>query len=256
MMKQAWRSYLASLNLRNIKKINAEKTPSWFLVFYWLFFFPANIVSNSTETGLHYGVYIAYLIVKLLPLLLLMWSNVVDKLSIPKALYLSPMRVEEREEYVRGLMMIKILTPAVFSILLQIVWGCFFEFNILQMILVAFLYISIGIASYIASDLINKYNRNISPAVRDKNGEPKDAWLNVVTCIISILFLIGLEVRDLVNNATFSEASIFENVVLYGTLSIILIMDIVIMKTRYTAAIIDRCDYEIAFKILPKKKKK
>lgn len=252
MLRQAWRSYLASLNPRNIKKVNAEKKPSWFLIFYWLFFFPAHIVSNSTETGLHYSVYIAYFIVKLLPLLLLMWSNMVDKLSMSKALYLSPMRVEEREEYIRGLMMIKILTPAVFSILLQMIWGYFFGFNILQVLLVAFLYISIGIASYIASDLINRYNRNISPAVRDKNGEAKDAWLNVVTLIISILFLIGLEVRDLANNATFSEASLFENVVLYGALSMILIMDIVIMKTGYTASIKDRCNYEIAFKIIPK----
>ena len=256
MWKQAWRSYVASLHPRNMKKAHRENNAPWFLIIYWACYFPASIVSTSSEDRVHYGVYIAYFFVKLLPLFFLMWSNTVDKLSMPKAIYLSPMKRKERETYIHSLMIIKIVAPAILAIVLYSIWGCFYRFNLLQMLLVGFLYITIGIGSYVASDLVNKYDRHIVLAVRDKKGEPKDAWSNGFVMVVGILFLIALEVKDLENGWISSNGNIVENILLYGLVLLLLIMDIHIVRTRYIAAVQDRCDYEIAFKIFPEKKKR
>lgn len=254
MFKQAFRSYLASLHPGNIKKVNMENRPSWFLMFYWICYFPASIVSTSSENRIHYGLCIAYFFVKLLPLFFMMWSSMTYKLVMPKAIYLSPMKYKERETYIQSLLIIKIMVPSILAIILYCIFGCFYRMNILQMLLVGFLYITIGIGSTVSSDLVNKYDRHIVPAVRDKTGEPKDAWLNIVVMVIGILFLIGLEIKDLENGISFSNGSIFENILLFGIVILLLIMDIRIIKTRYAAVVQDRCDYEIAFRIFSAKK--
>lgn len=254
MLKQAWRSYLASLHPRNIKKIKKQQSSSYFLMFYWVVVSPVYIMNTGEDDFVQAGIKMGYLITKMLPFLLLAWSNIVDKLSVPKAMYFTPMKTEEREEYVKCLLAIKIAMPAMFSFVIEMVASIFFDISILQIVLIVFLYITIGIATYVCSDLVNKHKRHITMAVRDKNGEPKDAWLNIFAFIISILILIGLEIVDFANGASFKVNSIVEGVILYGLLIELLIADIVILKTRYTASIKDRCNYEIAFKILPEKK--
>ena len=215
---------------------------------------PVYIMNTEEADFAEAGIKMAYFIMKMLPLLLLAWSNMVDKLSVPKAMYFTPMKTEEREKYVKYLSAIKIAVPVMFSFVTEMVASFFFDISILQIVLVVFLYGTIGIATYGCSDLVNKHKRYITMAVRDKNGEPKDAWLNIFALVISVLMLIGLEIIDFSNGASFEVNSIAEGVILYGLLIQLLIADIVIIKTRYTASIKDRCNYEIAFKILPEKK--
>lgn len=243
MWKQAWKSYLASLHPRNYKKINAEKSMPWFAAAYWLIFNP---MIGANEGRYDYGTYFGFLIIKAIPILVLCWSNAVSRLSVPKALYLTPMKQEERMEYLRCLMLIKITVPTILSIILNLILGLFIENNVLFTGLIAFIYISIGIGSYMCSDLVNKYNRHISKAVRDKNGEPKDAWLNGFVTFIGIVLLVGLEAADLKGQIRITGEDMLPTAVIGSIVLILLICDVVIAKTRYKAALQDFCDYEVA----------
>lgn len=253
MLKQAWRSYLASLHPRNIKKIKNQQPSSFFMAFYWVIVYPL-LIMDKEDGVVQSGVKIAYFIVRMLPLMLLAWSDISGKLAVPKAMYFTPMKSEEREAYVKCLLAIKVAVPAIFSFVIEMIACFFFDISILQTMLIVFLYITIGIATYVCSDLVNRYKRHISMAVRDENGEPKDAWLNIFTFIGSLLLLIGLEISDLANGVSFEAGSVVGSVIIYGLLIGLLIADIAILKTRYTASIKDCCDYETAFKILPEKK--
>lgn len=253
MLKQAWRSYLASLHPRNIKKIKNQQPSSFFMAFYWVIVYPL-LIMDKEDGAVQSGIKIAYFIVRMLPLMLLAWSDISNKLSVPKAMYFTPMKSEEREAYIKSLLVIKIAVPAIFSFVIEMIASFFLDISILQTMLIVFLYITIGIATYVSSDLVNKYNRHVSIAVRDKNGEPRDAWLNIFTFIGSLLLLIGLEITDLANGGSFEAGSVVGSVIIYGVLIALLVADIVILKTRYFASIKDRCNYEIAFKILPEKK--
>ena len=253
MYKQAWRSYLASLHPRNIKKVKTQQPSGFFMAFYWVIVYPLLIMDKEDGVA-QSGIKIAYFIVRMLPLMLLAWSDMIDKLYVPKAIYFTPMKSEEREAYIKSLLAIKIAVPVLFAFVIEMIASYFLNFSVLQTMLIVFLYITIGIATYVCSDLVNKYKRHITMAVRDKNGEPKDAWLNVFTFIGSLLLLIGLEITDLASGVSAEAGSVVESVIIYGVFIGLLIADIVILKTRYTASIKDRCNYEIAFKILPEKK--
>lgn len=246
MMKQAWRSYLASLHPRNIKKINIEKSSPWFVAVYWLIINP---MIGAYEGRFDYWTYIGFLAIKAIPIIVLCWTNIVSRLSVPKALYLTPMKQEERIEYLRCLMLIKITVPTILSIILNLVWGLFKEINILLTGLIAFIYVSIGIGSYMCSDLVNKYNRHISKAVRDKNGEPKDAWLNGFVIFFGIILLVGLEAGDLNGQISITGENSFAAIIVGIIVMLLMIGDIVIIKTRYKATLQDLCNYEVTYRI-------
>lgn len=242
MMKQAWRSYLASLHPRNYKKINIEKSSPWFVAVYWLIINP---MIGAYEGRFDYWTYIGFLAIKAIPIMVLCWTNIVSRLSIPKALYLVPMKQEERVEYLRSLMLIKIAVPTILSVLLNLIWGCYREVNLWLTGLIAFIYISIGIGSYMCSDLVNKYDRHISRAVRDKNGEPKDAWLNGFVIFFGIILLVGLEAGDLKGQIRITGEDILPTAIIGTIALILLICDIVIVKTRYEGTLQDSCIYEV-----------
>lgn len=95
MLKQAWRSYITSLHPSNIKRIGVEKTAPWFAIVYWLILNP---IIGAYEGRFNYWTYIGFLMIKAIPIIMLGWSNIVGRLSIPKALYLTPMKQEEKME--------------------------------------------------------------------------------------------------------------------------------------------------------------
>ena len=95
------------------------------------------------------------------------------------------------------------------------------------------------------SDLVNKYNRHISKAVRDKSGEPKDAWLNGFVTFFGIVLLVGLEAADLKGQIRITGEDILPTAIIGSIMLILLICDVVIVKTRYKATLQDFCDYEV-----------
>ena len=246
MMKQAWRSYLASLHPRNIKNINVQKSVPWFAIVYWLILNP---IIGANQGRFDYWTYIGFLTIKAIPIIVLAWSNILGRLSISKAVYLTPMKEEERLEYLKYLMLIKIAVPAILSIVLNIIWGIWGETNILLIALIAFIYVSIGIGSYMCSDLVNKYNRHIPHAVRDKDGEPKDAWWNIFITFFGIVLLVGLEAGHINGTISITGEDILPMAIVGGIVAVLAIGDIVIVKTRYKATLQDLCNYEVTHHI-------
>lgn len=252
MMKQAWRSYVASLHPRNFKKVKNDSISHLFNILWWFVIYPVIVGREGEDSNLHWGVYMLYLTVKLLPALFMSWSNMVGRLPMPKMMYMTPMKVEERYAYIKNLMLIKIGVPVVLSLVLGTVWSCFFDMSILQIVVILFANISIGIGIYVCSDLVNKHDRRITMAVRDKNGEPKDAWLNTAVVFMGMIILIALESVDFMNGITDLDGTTFGVIVFTILMVGLLIGDIVILKTRFHDTLENLCNYEITYRVLGK----
>lgn len=251
MLKQAWRSYLASLHPRNIKKVKNDGSFPFSSAIWWLVIYPTIVRGGGEDSELQWGVYMLYLTIKLLPALFMGWSNMVGRLPMPKMMYMAPMKETERVQYIKSLMAIKICVPTVMSLVLGYIWMCFFDMSVIQILLIAIVYISIGIGTYVCSDLVNKHNRHIPMAIHDKNGEVKDAWLNTAVVFAGIIILIALESVDFLGGIKDLDG---DTVVFVLVLMFLLIGDIVILKTRYQDTINNLCNYEIAYRVQEKVK--
>lgn len=246
MLKQAWRSYLASLHPRNYKKIkNGTFVGLWI---YWLVISP--IINDFNHDG-EAAKQIWYYVVNLTPYLIMWWSNLEQKLSMPKQMYLLPMKAPQRAEYVRALMMIKIGFPALVGLILHVIRGLIYEFEPYRILVCTIAIISFGIGMYVCSSLRSKFDRYIRYAVRGEDGTGKDAFLNWMCMIYSAIyhFIASAVVSGPVENLLVNV--IWEIV----PLMIMIIMDIAIIKTRFLWTVVDTCNYEETFKVLGKVKK-
>lgn len=249
MFKQVWRSYLDSLHPRNYKKI---KNPG--LGGFWFYMFILSPILNryTGEGDISDGLYQAiFTIIILAPFLLMWWSNLGHKLCMPKLMYMLPMKTEGRKEYLNTLLAIKIVFPVLVGFITQVVLGAINGMDWLRIVLTTFAIFSFGIGMYVCSELRSKFDRYIRYGVHGKDGHGKDAVLNWVCMIYSaIYFLVVLVVE--VEGGTLDLLGWAWT---FGFLSIMVIMDIAIIKTRYQATIEDVCNYEEAFNVLSKVKK-
>ena len=180
----------------------------------------------------------------------MLWNNVVGKLYMPKAIYLSPMGEKGRKEYINSLLLIKLGVPTIANIVLHIVYGIWYDFSLLACLASAFEQLSLGIGMYVCSSLRSKYDRYIRYAVRGEDGTGKDAFLNWMCMICSgivHLFAIGVE-ADIATGESIVEMIFFY---LLPILPMI-IMDIAIIKTRWLWTVVDTFTYEENFNVLGK----
>ena len=254
MTKQAWRSYIASLHPRNLKKVNNDNHAQFFNLMWWLAIYPSIIAGEGRDSEIHWGVYMLYLTAKFLPILFMSWSNMCGRLPMPKMMYMAPMREEDRYAYIKSLMMIKITVPMGLSLVLLLIWNCFFEISVIQIVAILFVDLSIGIGDYVCSTLVNKHNRRIVAAMHNKEGEVKDAWLNNIVVFASMVVLVVLESTDFRGGIMDLDGSTFGVIVFVLILIGLLIGDIVIIKTRYKDTLDNLCNYEITHSVLGKVK--
>lgn len=246
MLKQALRSYLASLHPRNYKKIKNGTFLG--LCIYWFVISP--IINDFDHSGEAVEQIWFYAVI-LTPFLLMWWSNLEHKLSMPKLMYMLPTKAEGRRKYLHALLVIKIGFPVLVAVILRLIHGAIYGMDWLQIFLSSFAILSFGIGMYVCSELRSKFDRYIRYAVRGKDGTGKDAWLNWMCMIYAVIYLIvimGLEVEG-------GTLGLLDWAWTLGFLSIHVIMDIAIIKTRYKATIEDVCNYEEAFNVLGKVKK-
>lgn len=247
MLKQAWRSYFASLHPRNYKKMKNHGLE--FVWIYWLVINPTmNDFDHTGEAARQVWFYSA----NLTPYFIMWWSNLDQKLGMQKLMYLLPMKKTEQAEYIRNLLFIKICFPTMVGLILQIINGVIYEFEPYRILVCTIAVVSFGIGMYICSSLRSKFDRYIRYAVRGEDGNGKDAVLNWACMIYSMIFHLF---------ASESEIKIAPNESLIGVMFflgvpvlIMIVMDIVIIKTRFQWTVVDTCNYEENFNILGKVK--
>lgn len=221
MMKQAWRSYLASLHPSYLRK--AYDKGGFFMLIYWFVIYP--MIMNATTDNLDYYVIMAYMLMRMLPFLIMNWSNIGSKYLMPKVMYLSPMKEQEREEYIKNVLLIKIGVSLFLGLCIEVIWGLFTGFHIAKVVVIVFVNLSIGVAHLVS----------------DKN-KGTNTFAEVMAVLI-IVFVVFLEV------GTEGFLTVFCNWFIAIAVVLLLILDIVIIRTKYYATILLAGEYEQAFKI-------
>ena len=244
MLKQAFYSYLSAIHPRNIKKLKEEG--NWFWYIYFLFIYP---MLMNTINGDDFAQYIWFTAIKMLPILLMSWSNLPSKFLMPKAMFMCPMKQEDRKKYINSVLFLKIGIPILFGVSIELVWSIFYGFKIWQILTIAFVHFSIGIASYLCFEGKGKYDKSINFARRDKSGNIRWAWVNILSLILAVLLLIGLEMADMTSFMTKGSAIVIGIVVI-----MLFFCDVWIITHQYEETIEQAGDYELTFRVLSKVK--
>ena len=218
---------------------------------YFLIIMPMNSMAAKDTGAREYLFFLLFTMTKGLPILIMWWSNLSNKISIPKAMYLSPMQEEDRRKYINAMMAIKIGFPVMISVILQLSWSATNgRMRWMELLTCVFAHFSFGIGMYVCSELHSKFDRYIRFAVRGKDGTGKDAWLNWFCMVVAIALLFGFSAVESAEPMT-----TFDWIFFIGGVVALVILDIAILVTRYQSTVEDICNYEVAFNVLGKVKK-
>ena len=183
MMKQAFRSYIASIHPRNIKNLK-EKAPGWwvYVLIIGLYVVPAILLEGSPQN------WTASYILLLLPMLFMTWSDLNSKYLMSKRLFLCPMKKEEREEYIRCVLICKISGALVVGVLVWVIWCMDYGVQIWRLGMMLFIYASAGIATYISYEYrIVEIGQKTPWVIYEKDG--KKIYPHLGTILICAVFL-------------------------------------------------------------------
>ncbi|MBQ8519222.1 MAG: hypothetical protein IJ455_06455 [Agathobacter sp.] len=193
MMKQAWRSYIASLHPRNIKKLRESAAYAWI---YILMLFMYAIIALLQDNG--YADFVCLAAIRMfLPLGLMGWSNLGSKYLMPKAMFLCPMKEKERREYVNCVLVIKIGMMVLASLCVELVWSIFFGFRLLEVLLVPFHFLLIGLAEYAGYEVKRDERGQIPTVAKDKRGNRVPIWMNSMVAVCALLFIAFITSYDM-----------------------------------------------------------
>lgn len=241
MLKQAWRSYLASLHPRNIKKVKGSSNAYW--IIYWIFIWPMMMTTWNDETGNS----TIYLITKMIPFLIMSWSNISSKFLMTKEMYLCPMKSEERERYINYILFFKIGFPVFVGLLIEIVWSFFIGFHVFRTLAMVFIYFSVGIAIYICLDTVDQTNRRVTWGRTGRDGKVKWAWMNLISFVYGLMIMFSFENTDLT-----VQMDILSGVFIGVGLILMAILNVLIIRMQYRETMEQAQNYEYAFKVIKK----
>lgn len=221
MLKQAWRSYLASLHPRYLRK--AYDNGAIFPLIYWFVIYP--LIMNAVSDNIEFYNVMALMFMRMIPFMIMEWSNINSKYLMPKAMYLSPMKAQERDEYIKNVLFIKIGASVLLGICIEVVWGIFTGFHIGKVLIMVLANLSIGVVHLIS---VKRKGINL--------------WAMVIAILI-MAFIAFLEI-----GAEESLAAFCNYFVVIAAI-ILPILDIRIIQKKYQATIVHAGDYEVAFKV-------
>ena len=246
MRKQAWRSYIASLHPRYIRK--AYDNGSLFWVFYWLVIYPV-IMGLANDNMSEFYDLMARMFIRLIPFMIMGWSNLNSKFLMTKMMYLSPMKEQEREEYINQVLLIKIGMSVFLGVCIEAIFAIFAGFHIGKIAAMMVANLSIGIASYISLETLGKMDRKIHTIVKDKTDNTKTSWANNLVIGAAILIIGAIAILEA---GAEDSLTVFCNWYVVIAMIGLLVLDILIICKEYKATIALTGDYELAFKILGK----
>ena len=241
MLKRAFHSYMSSLHPRNFKKMQKNNAGFWLI--YWAFIYPL-IMSGSNPD---FAQFMWFTLIKMLPFFLMGYSSLSSRFLMPKAMFLCPMKEEDRREYINAVLLMKIAVPVLVGIGIELLFSLYYGFKPLQIVAIAFTHFSVGVAMHICFEGKGKNDRVISQARIDKNGKTRWAWMNVVLMVWGIFLLAGFEAIDMT-----SQMSLWSGIAIGISLVAFVIFDIVIIVTQYRGTIEQAGNYELTFRVLSK----
>lgn len=221
MLKQAIITYFKAFRYENLKKINRHSNVTFGIIA--LVFYPA-IIDLISESN--YSLY--NIAIPITPILLILYAEMLMQFMISKEIFLVPMKNVERKKYVQVLVGVKILMPVVFGVVLLLLWKIFLDRRWLEVIVLLFAYVSIGIGAGIRSKknkytILHYFNFSISA---------------LISCIVT-----GMETSDYQHFGG--------GIYLYPVLgmAVLLVLDILILVKYYKDYVERICDYEKMFHI-------
>lgn len=234
MFKQALSTYWKSLHPRNIKRMK-DKT---FRVILTLFF----IIIPVALTGVSDNVNELYTMTKFIPLIVLEITNLDNGIRLPKPMYLTPTKKEDRAKYIRSLLGIKITVVVGLALLFELLWGMYYGVEIKDFIINIIIYASIGIADCVGVGVLGNDSTEQAKIIQ-KVGKEHLGW-NLANLLVGVLLILGFVPMNTGENAEF----VFEihPIVLAG-MFLLLIADYMILKQNYGIMMKAACDYELAY---------
>ena len=248
MLKQAWHGYLASLHPRYLRKAYDDGKLFW--IFYGIVIYP---VMMQVITGQEEYYDISFLVMtRLFPFMFMMWSDIGSKYLMPKAMFLSPMKEEERKEYINHVIFIKVGMTVIYSICVELFLGLFYSFYIWRFVIITFMNFSLALSSYIFIDSMGKIDEKTYSIVKEKAGNKNLHWLNKIVEICSSATIIMIALLSM----EISEGVIFFFEILIPIITIVvMILDIIIVLSEYKATLALASNYELANKLIVKEEK-
>lgn len=241
MLKRAFQSYMSSLHPRNFKKLQKNNAGFWLI--YWVFLYPI-IVSGSNP---NFAQFMWFTMIKMFPFFLMGFSGLSSRFLMPKAMFLCPMKEEDRREYINAVLLMKIGVPVLVGIGIELLFSLYYGFKPLQIAAIAFIHFSVGVALHICFEGKGKNDQTISQARIDKNGKTRWAWMNIVLMVWGLLLLAGFEVIDMT-----AEMELWSGIAIGISLVAFVIFDVIIIVTQYRGTIEQAGNYELTFRVLSK----
>lgn len=244
MMRQAFRSYIASLHPRNTKQL---KEKAEFLWLYIILLFMYGIAALETEMG--YADAVLASVIRLLPFFLAGWSNLGSKYLISKAMFLCPMQVKERKKYMNCVLIIKIGAMMLASVFAELIWSIFYGFEWWKLLIMVFVSLSMGIAEYVAYEFRYQEVKKIPFSIKVENGKRLYIGLNQISAIIAVAMIYIFTAADMSTGEWNKVIKIVFAVGIAASLLALLVLDIWIIKGQYRYIIEQSSDYELHFRI-------
>lgn len=232
MFKQALYTYWTSLHPRNLKYIVDKRWHTFILVFVFL---------PSFAEIKEYGVAAFYPFTVFLPVALMKMSNLVRKLNIPKALFLSPMQGQERRLYVKCLIGVKIGASMLFGLIIQLVWKMFYPVSLANILICMFSYLSYGIAEYFCVEGTLDDGIKIEYGVRGSDGKITASSCNLLVIAGVAIMCMGFMPLSITDESWLIILETPEQSIL---LVLMFLFDVIIVIRQYRDMLNTVCEFE------------
>lgn len=232
MFKQAWYTYWKSLHPRNLKRLENK---AFGLVILFLY-----VIIPVLLTGVSDNIDTLYTFTKFIPLFVLKVSDIDNGIRLQKAIYLTPMQKEERQNYINALLAIKIGVVVILAIVLDLLWGIAYGSGIKDVVTNTIIYGSIGIANCVGVGIIGKDIKEATKTMQ-KIGQEQAGW-NLANDMVGILLILGFVP---VNTGIYADYLFGIHPVVLAGCIFLLFADYKIMKVNYQTMLRAAGEYEI-----------
>jgi len=245
MMKQALRSYLASIHPRNIKKLKEINTYGYVHLFICgLYAFGALLPGKTVNDWIFSFIFLMF------PIFFMFWSDMSSRYLMPKAMFLCPMKEEERKEYIQCVLKCKITGPLILGFFIHLIWSIDLGFEIWRLATLLFLYYSAGITLYMGYEYCVKNGEKVPWVTYDAEGKKIYPWLRDIL-IFAVIAGIGMVCAfDYASDRIMAE-NVFPYFIIVASILLVLIvaLDVAIIRGQLPYVTENIGDYEKNFKI-------